>query len=343
MCLQFACSFLGLGEDDIYELRLAKMCSCSEHCSNEIFRSRLLSVSFSTLKTYTYPLRRFFHFLTEYKFVISNHTISLYVMNMVENSNTVGTVTLFFNAFAFFNSFYDLKIELSRQVTDLKKFALKSCPEMRKVREAFGEDQISVIWDKFFENLNSRTIVEIRTFVMIVVLHKSFCRFSCLSNVKLDHISYSNEFFKIRIPFSKTDLYGVGENVYIPNVGFYKNAHWLLCWYIHLFDLDGDFYLFPPVEWMKSEKSWKPVKHRMLSYSAAYTSFKNLLKKFGLCTKRYSLHSMRMGGATDAFRNGISGDVIDRQGRWKCPNSKYRYVKKTENQHSNELKFASMY
>ncbi len=54
---------------------------------------------------------------------------------------------------------------------------------------------------------------------------------------------------------------------------------------------------------------------KSVSYSAASKVFKTMLIFANLDPTLYGLHSPRIGGATDAFRNGIPDYVIDEQGR----------------------------
>jgi hypothetical protein len=71
------------------------------------------------------------------------------------------------------------------------------------------------------------------------------------------------------------------------------------------------------------------VNHRPLGYSGAYSAFKKMLCNFGFSEKMFGLHSMRAGGTTDAFREKVPENIIDMQGRWKSPNSKFVYCRPT--------------
>ena len=175
-------------------------------------------------------------------------------------------------------------------------------------------------------------------------MHKTFCRYSCISRVQLKHVHYDIKFFKFFIPYSKTDITGRGDWVFIPCDSGTKSAYSLICYYFQKmnFENDDDF-VFPPMRWNKTKKDWIYLSKRQWSYSAAYKAFKSLLNKCGIDPSGYSLHSMRMGGATDAFKNGVSMDIIDRQGRWRCPKSKFRYIKKSEEDYLKEIAKASKY
>ena len=41
----------------------------------------------------------------------------------------------------------------------------------------------------------------------------------------------------------------------------------------------------------------------------------------------YAMHSMRIGGATDAFSTNVPLHLIDSQGRWKSGQTKYHYLR----------------
>jgi len=68
-----------------------------------------------------------------------------------------------------------------------------------------------------------------------------------------------------------------------------------------------------------------------------------MLKTAGLDPVKFGLHSPRIGGATDAFCNNVPDYIIDIQGRWKCPTTKYRYLRVDENRVLEQLKNSSVY
>jgi hypothetical protein len=74
-----------------------------------------------------------------------------------------------------------------------------------------------------------------------------------------------------------------------------------------------------------------------LSYSAALKAFKNFLKKHGVNCENFALHSMRAGGATDAFRKNVPLHVIDKHGRWRSKYTKYRYFRSTDSEHVTQM------
>ena len=104
----------------------------------------------------------------------------------------------------------------------------------------------------------------------------------------------------------------------------------VLCLYLNVLDIKSsceELYLFPPLYRDKESKEWVPSENKKLSYSAAYSCYKNLLKKYNFNCSRFGTHSLRAGGTTDCFQNKLPYRFIDRQGRWKSKNTKYRYAR----------------
>jgi hypothetical protein len=57
----------------------------------------------------------------------------------------------------------------------------------------------------------------------------------------------------------------------------------------------------------------------------------------------YGLHSPRIGGATDAFKNRVPKHIIDRQGRWKSAATKFSYLRFEEENFVKDIKKSSSY
>jgi hypothetical protein len=85
------------------------------------------------------------------------------------------------------------------------------------------------------------------------------------------------------------------------------------------------------------------VSGKSVSYPAALKAFKTLLQFSDLDPSLYGLHSPRIGGASDAFHNGIPGHVIDSQGRWKSAATKFRYLRFEEREFVRQIERTSSY
>ena len=85
------------------------------------------------------------------------------------------------------------------------------------------------------------------------------------------------------------------------------------------------------------------VPNKAVSYPAAVKAFRTMLDFAGLDSKKFGLHSPRIGGASDAFANKVPNYVIDKQGRWKSSDTKYIYLCQKESELVNHIRKASSY
>ena len=163
---------------------------------------------------------------------------------------------------------------------------------------------------------------------MVNFCYYTLSRFDCITKIRLVDLHFEDDYFKVLISSSKTDQNAEGQYVFLPKKSSYCPFK-LLCNYIHIFDFDNmqNPFLFPPLKWNKSAKSWSPCDGKPVSYSVAYKGFKSLLVKFNMSPSNLSLHSFRIGATTDAFEAEMPDHIIDRRGRWKNPKTKYSYVK----------------
>lgn len=126
---------------------------------------------------------------------------------------------------------------------------------------------------------------------------------------------------------SKTDQYRQGNEVLVANGSTCACPVKMLQKNVMLADINlfSDF-LFKPV--FRSHGIAKLIyKNKKISYTIARENIISRLKEVssGL---NLGLHSLRSGGATDAFGSNINvyERCIKRHGRWKCDSSKDMYV-----------------
>jgi len=197
--------------------------------------------------------------------------------------------------------------------------------------------------DDKYGNVANFPVDKLRTFVLAVFQHQTFCRFSDVAKITLADVFHDVDYFKVHIRMSKTDQGGDGQWVLVPKSDSpFRNAHMLLCLYIHRMGFDStdptvSMYLFPPLKWSTVRHEYCVVPNRPLSYSHAYKNFKTLLSFSSLDPRMYAMHSPRRGGTTEAFQSGVPDHIIDIQGRWKSSSTKYRYLKLSDRELAFEL------
>jgi len=182
-------------------------------------------------------------------------TVNLYLLHLAQCGATFGKAESFLHALSFVNRFFLMPILTEDQsVLDTKKFIEKACKHVQNKKSPFGSAEVRAMFDALlskYKKLEFIPLPEFRTFCMAVVQHKSFCRFSDISKIKLSDIIFHADYFKLHIKESKTDQAGRGTFAFVSKSkhGF-LDTHMLLCVYLHRMGLDNhkeDVYLFPPL------------------------------------------------------------------------------------------------
>ena len=94
--------------------------------------------------------------------------------------------------------------------------------------------------------------------------------------------------------------------------------------YVRRLNYESDGLLFPSLKAVKIglglNKFHRDVcLDRPVSYNHSMSSLRSALTAIGCCGNEYSLHSLRMGGLSEAANSGkCSLSQLKRQGRWKA-------------------------
>jgi site-specific recombinase XerD len=188
-------------------------------------------------------------------FECTPYTLNLYLLHSAQSGKSFGSLQRFLNALSFVLRFFEVTdIVKEPSVYELKRFLAKVCPHISNKKHPFGSAEVRALWDRINADggLSKLSQTELRTFVMTVTQHATFCRFSDLQNVTLNDVLYELDYVKIHIRYSKTDQAGIGHTVFLPkNYGGRHDAHMLLCLYLTTFPDDNaspeSVFLFPPL------------------------------------------------------------------------------------------------
>jgi hypothetical protein len=228
--------------------------------TDNLFRAKVLAYSISTWKGHASAIKGFLQFCEVRElnpFECTPSILSLYMLAAAQAGKTVGVFDSFLNAWSFICRFFmctDYTKESS--VAALKKFAEKACTKKSNKKLPFGSAEIRKIWDRIdaekggVQNLNFK---DLRTFMISVFQHKTFCRFADLKDITLADVFHEVDYFKIHVKFTKTDQKGGGQWLYVPkDCSGYRDPHMLMCLYIHHLELNTavpspHVYLFPPL------------------------------------------------------------------------------------------------
>lgn len=294
---------------------------------NKVVKACILSYSLRTLIS-NLSAKQFFRKCIETKLDCILSEMKSYFIDEVENGSTYEILVSKLNSIKFILRFLGYEIRDFSLVNIMRYIKKYSLPSLKISRQGLDENCIIKIWNRVLRfGYKSLSLIQKRTFVMIIFMYATMCRYDCLTGIQLKHLVYNNDIFEICIPRSKTDQAGRGQTVYLTHKPQYS-PHRLLCDYIHTFALESEnSFLFHPLKWDKSKKEWKSNYSKPLSYSAAYTNFKQFLRFCNVKEDGLSLHSMRIGATTDMMKKGAPDAIIDLRGRWKSTQTKKVYCK----------------
>ena len=291
---------------------------------------KIVNFSYSTLIGHSGNIKRYLAYYSGKNwetFPLNESCLNIFMMHLCKSGNSYHSIESHVLSIQFVSKFLGFKSEFS-PFSASKKFVSKLAHTNKRFRKPFQKRHVEILCQKVLDHggLQSLVLSEMRSFVMCLFCYYTLARFDCATNVKLSNIEYKMDYFKITIPFSKTDQSGSGQTVYLVRQPIY-DPFMIFCEYLQFISDEPEMYLFPSLKKIRGE--WK-FDNRKLSYSTAYANFKSLLQKFGLDSTGFSLHSPRIGGTTDAFQKETPAHIIDKRGRWKNPNTKFTYAQDTE-------------
>ena len=259
--LEFGVKVLGFPEADLKDTP-AYTFHQQESPADEklLFQSRVLAFATSTWANHVSAFKDYLVFCAQRKLhslTSGPSVINLFLLHAGQSGKTYGYIERFTSALNFFARFFLTSYGLDPVLDQVKKFLQKACPKNSNLKDAFGSAEVRKIWDQIDAKsggIAGLTKIELRTFVMAVFQHKTFCRFNDLSVIKLDDLLYSDDYFKVKISCSKTDQRGEGHEVFlVKSASPYRDPHMLMCLYLSTLgfgdEKDGDtMFLFPPLK-----------------------------------------------------------------------------------------------
>jgi site-specific recombinase XerD len=233
--VDFSARVFGLKPQEVFESPAAKLLR-QDYCDSceEVVRAKILAYAVSTWQSYASKFKEFKRFCEERKIAVIESnvpTVVMFLLKMALEGKSVTTINGYLTAVEFaFKWFLICDLQSDPQLVDVKRFVEKSCPRRSNKKHALGVAEIRKIWEKLlsqYDDIENVPALRLRTFVMTVIQHSSFCRFSDISSLKLDDLVYSMDYYSINIRYSKTDQVGTGQVAYIPKMITYIDV--LIC------------------------------------------------------------------------------------------------------------------
>lgn len=182
--------------------------------------------------------------------------LNLSLLSLAQQGKSIGVIESLVKAISFYSEFLGCgPIASHYNVKQMEKFLSKVCVKVSNQKDGLRSHHIRKIWDKMEKiGINKLKYSTLRSFVMAVFMHSTFCRFSDTASLKVDDLVYHENYFTVKIGFSKTDQKGEGQYCIIPNNNNDRNPHKLMCLYLQtmgfseLDDTVNHVYLFPPLK-----------------------------------------------------------------------------------------------
>ena len=157
----------------------------SQECAPQRLQARVLAYASSTWLRHRSAIRAFTTFCAARDLSIFSCTpyiVNLFLLNQAQDGVSYLKIQAFLDSLAFVLKFFGVpNFTDDPMVGVIKKFTQKTCEHLRNVKLPFGSAEVRAIWDsidlKFgcFENLPKK---KMRSFMLAVFQHQTFCRFS---------------------------------------------------------------------------------------------------------------------------------------------------------------------
>jgi site-specific recombinase XerD len=297
----------------------------------------LLAKAESTLNSYLYKCRDFFAWLVAHKiplrFPVQDTVVAAFIIDKSNLSQSESSIITISAAIKWLHSLLNIESNpvdspLLKQIVISQRKSLHKPPEQK---EPLTIDHVRSIADKFANQESS--LIQLRTACYVTLMFSLLFRHDEMAQLKACHITEleNQAGLRIFIPRSKTDIFRDGNTTFLSCTQNTYCPVTMLRRYMHQCDIQcgEDVYVFTALSFHSSTKSYKPVKHKPLSYTRCREIFLDAMKQIGIeRPQSFGLHSMRSGGATHLANKGISEELIMQHGRWKTQQAKNRYIKR---------------
>jgi hypothetical protein len=260
LLLEFGCKVLGLREEWLRQLAAFHDFQHQPEAA-KLLQVRILAYASATWLRHASAIKRFIEFCAVRELSLFESTpyiVNLFLLHRIQDGASIGSLESFLDALALVLKFFGVyDFSTDPMIKSVLKFAQKACVHINRQKSAFGSAEVRAIWDSIdqkYGGINNVPKNVLRTFMLAVFQHQTFCRFSDVAKISLADMFHEVDYFKIKISFSKTDQGGEGQWVFLPkSQSPFRDSHMLLCLYIQRMDFPDSvspekLFLFPPLK-----------------------------------------------------------------------------------------------
>ena len=279
----------------------------------------------STRKCYQNYWSRFEKFCADSSVSISSESVSAFLISLAEQSKGKGSSLMARNAIKFF---YKIRFPFKKSPTDswhvkrIVKSIKKQWSKPVKKATVISSDILKKVLPFLLRSSSDVSVKDERLAVMILLQFCIFARFEEVQSLRVSNLKVLDSgHLEVVIPKAKNFENWDARSSYIANnPESCFNAVEIISNYISKLNYQGDGLLFPSLR--STGKKGNLVKKiklllKPISYNCALKEFRSALSSVGLDGKKFSLHSLRTGGLSEAANSGLcSVAQLRRQGRW---------------------------
>ena len=181
---------------------------------------------------------------------------------------------------------------------------------------------------KAVQRLQQGNLAELQLAALIALGFFGFLRWDDLSRLTFDSIHFYDSHLALFLEKRKNDQFRDGSWVFISSSEVKPCPVEIVKKFVVQGKHSEGSKLFRRVQHTKN--GWKLKEHGM-SYSRANQLLKVELRKEGLREHKFSIHSLRAGGASAAAALGIPDRLFQRHGGWRSSTAKNNYLKESLN------------
>ena len=285
-----------------------------------------------TVRNYLQAFNKWKQWCSQYQEVehlpAKSHYIALYLLEISKTSNTHAPVSLAYYAISWAHRSAGLndptKGDLPRMV---KESACRGLGQGSNKKDPVSVKAITKIVNNF-ANVNA-DLMSLRLACIVILGFSAFLRFDELSRIKCCDVLFAKSYMKIFLEQSKTDVYRVGEWVYVAKIQSNNCPVSITKRYLRKAGFGGysEQFIFRGITRNKDKNKRKlKTSNKPISYSTVRSLILDSFKSVGEDISSLGTHSLRKGGATAAARSAVEDRLFKRHGRWKSERSKDKYV-----------------
>ena len=256
-------------------------------------------------------------------------TVALYLIGMMQSSNSPLPVYDAFYSIKWVHDIRNVKNPCTSKITIAVKDAAGRILEYRKSKkEPVTPEHLIKLAEKYGHR--NATLKDVRMLTMCLLSYAGFLRWSELASLRCCDIQFLGEYLNIFIQKSKTDQYRDGHWLVVAKTGNVTCPYEMLRRYFSLAKLNTatEVFVFRALSFFKKDNGYRLRKeNKSLSYTRTREVVLDAFESIGMDKKRFGLHSLRAGGATEAANAGVKDRLFKKHGRWRSENAKDGYVK----------------